>query len=217
MKVRGISVFDLDNTLACCNVSFAFGRFLFKKKELGISYALFLAGVYGLHKLGVCSLARLHKTAFYLFFHKKNAKKIGLLADEFLSNTGNALFRSGILLALEAAKKEKEVVWILSSSPDFLVERIALALGVDHYAGSCYEEDKQGKFSHVCSLMDGKTKEAVLDQYLQDKGWGSVAVYSDSILDLPLLEKAARPIAVFPDKALRRVAKSKSWKIWEGQ
>ena len=211
-----VSVFDLDHTLACGNVSFAFGRFLFSKKELSLLQSLYLAGVYSLHKLGVCSLSHLHKAAFRCFFYNKCKKKIAALADEFLRLKKKTLFRPDLLKLLFCAMKEGQEVWILSSSPDFLVEKVATLLGVAHYAGSCYKEDEQGKFSCISSIMDGKTKEAVLDQFLQETGWNNVVVYTDSILDLPLLEKAGVPIAVFPDRALRKVAKSKSWNVWEG-
>lgn len=209
-----VVVFDLDSTLAYCNVSFAFGKFLVKKKELSLLRACFLGSVYALHKLGFCSLSKLHNTAFRLLFYKKNSKKTEQLVHEFLK--GDALFRPCILAELRAAIVRQENVWILSSSPDFLVGSIAKLLGVAHFAGSCYLKDEQGNYSHICSIMDGKTKEAVLDQFLQGQGWGCVTVYSDSILDLPLLERAAVPVAVFPDKALRKVAKSKSWQLWEG-
>jgi len=35
--------------------------------------------------------------------------------------------------------------------------------------------------------------------------------YSDSINDLPLLQKVANPVAVDPDKNLRQVAEEKGW------
>src|SRR5258708_21283346 len=37
--------------------------------------------------------------------------------------------------------------------------------------------------------------------------------YSDSITDLPMLEAVGRPVAVNPDKDLRRVARERGWPV----
>jgi phosphoserine phosphatase len=37
--------------------------------------------------------------------------------------------------------------------------------------------------------------------------------YGDTILDLPLLEHAGHPVAVYPDEKLRAVAKARGWEI----
>jgi phosphoserine phosphatase len=39
--------------------------------------------------------------------------------------------------------------------------------------------------------------------------------YSDSISDLPLLEKVGNPVCVNPDKKLAKIAINKQWKILE--
>jgi phosphoserine phosphatase len=40
-----------------------------------------------------------------------------------------------------------------------------------------------------------------------------ITFYSDSRTDLPLLEKAAHPVAVNPDPALREIARQRGWRI----
>ena len=37
--------------------------------------------------------------------------------------------------------------------------------------------------------------------------------YGDTILDVPLLEHAAHPVAVYPDKKLKVVALERGWEI----
>jgi phosphoserine phosphatase len=37
--------------------------------------------------------------------------------------------------------------------------------------------------------------------------------YSDSITDLPLLERVSHPVAVNPDARLRRIAERRGWRI----
>lgn len=40
-----------------------------------------------------------------------------------------------------------------------------------------------------------------------------IAAYGDSIADLPMLELSREPVAVQPDRALRRVARERGWRI----
>ncbi len=37
--------------------------------------------------------------------------------------------------------------------------------------------------------------------------------YSDSVTDLPMLEAVGHPVAVNPDKTLRRVAEERGWEV----
>jgi phosphoserine phosphatase len=57
-----------------------------------------------------------------------------------------------------------------------------------------------------------------VEQWLAARGhsWASVAhstFYSDSINDLPLLEKVHEPIATNPDARLRPIASERGWRI----
>jgi len=41
------------------------------------------------------------------------------------------------------------------------------------------------------------------------------SAYSDSHTDLPFLEAVGRPVAVNPDRSLRRIASERSWPVLE--
>lgn len=43
-----------------------------------------------------------------------------------------------------------------------------------------------------------------------------LAAYGDTISDLPMLELAQEPIAVYPDKQLRKIAVDRNWRIIHG-
>ena len=44
-------------------------------------------------------------------------------------------------------------------------------------------------------------------------GFNGTTFYSDSILDMPLLQEVEKPIAVNPDNELLRVSKDLGWEI----
>jgi len=41
----------------------------------------------------------------------------------------------------------------------------------------------------------------------------AAVAYADSYCDLPLLERVAEPVAVRPDRRLRRIAEQRGWEI----
>jgi phosphoserine phosphatase len=56
-----------------------------------------------------------------------------------------------------------------------------------------------------------------MNEWLTQRGldWGAVnsTFYSDSINDLPLLERVNHPVATNPDGRLRAVAEARGWRI----
>ena len=56
-----------------------------------------------------------------------------------------------------------------------------------------------------------------MEQWLADRqlGWGDVesTFYSDSMNDVPLLEKVDHPVATNPDPRLRALAQERGWRI----
>ena len=64
------------------------------------------------------------------------------------------------------------------------------------------------------SLFGGKKKDAV-QAWLEENRLspGEVCFYSDSYTDIPLLEYCGRPVAINPDRMLRREAQKRGWEI----
>jgi phosphoserine phosphatase len=72
-----------------------------------------------------------------------------------------------------------------------------------------------GEIQGVPSFREGKVTR--MEQWLaaHDLGWDQVhtTFYSDSINDVPLLEKADVPVATNPDERLRALATARQWRI----
>ncbi|MDP8956183.1 MAG: HAD-IB family hydrolase [Actinomycetota bacterium] len=106
-------------------------------------------------------------------------------------------------------------VFIVSSSPEEVVRPLAERLGdVDVIATKAKIEDGKytGELEFYC-YGEGKAEmiRKITEQELIDLT-GSYA-YSDSITDLPMLEAVGHPVAVNPDRELRREAERRGWKI----
>ena len=72
-----------------------------------------------------------------------------------------------------------------------------------------------GEIKGVPSMREGKVIR--VEQWLRTMGltWQDIELtfYSDSINDLPLLERATTPIATNPDDKLRSIAQARAWRI----
>lgn len=211
------SVFDLDHTLFHGNSSVAFGRYLFFKGELHLGHGLIALGSYLAAKAHLISLCRLHQASFPVF----RGRHLPLLlshVDRFLDLHLNNLLAPSIHRRLKLAQQEQQKTLLLSNSPDFLVEAIGKRLGIDESVGTAYAVDESGCLVDVSRSLNGNEKRNHLA--LKAKEWqislSETAAYSDSILDLPLLQSVGCPVAAAPDRRLKRVALKESWEVVNG-
>jgi phosphoserine phosphatase len=167
---------------------------------------------FGLYLIHLLPLKTLHRISFWLLFFRQASSPLEALAKEFIETKGRDLLRPELCLECKRAQEEfgKESVFLVSSSPDFLVAPMAALLGIKNILATSYKKDELGNFCSIDSIVDGNKKR----QYFE-KVQAPLYVYSDSIVDLPLLELADTPIAVFPDRRLKRLAKNRGWRIIE--
>lgn len=106
---------------------------------------------------------------------------------------------------------------LLSSSPDFIVSEIAKRMRFHAWAGTEYTLCENQEITGIGLLMEGEQKAAYVLNLMEDLKItkNHVTAYSDSHLDIPLLETAGNPIVVNPDRKLRKVSVSRGWRIFQ--
>jgi HAD superfamily hydrolase (TIGR01490 family) len=114
------------------------------------------------------------------------------------------------LIALHKALGRR--VYIVSSSPDGVVRPLAERLGV-HDVIATRAEVVDGKFTGKLEFYCYREKKAEAIRELEGIDLEGSYAYSDSITDLPMLEAVGNPVAVNPDRELRRIAQQREWKI----
>jgi HAD superfamily hydrolase (TIGR01490 family) len=209
-------IFDLDRTLSPVNVSFAFGRYLYKAGVIPFYSMSLLVAAYFLHKSGLIKVDKLHKIAFRLIFSQRAQVSIQKMVEAFLAEARDWLFRPSLLALLAKEKAQNAQIWLQSSSPECLVLPIAEILGISCVQASRYFVDHHGRYQKVAEVVNGERKRKFLDQFLEKNlvSREEVTAYSDSMLDLPLLEGVGSPIAVHPEKRLEKIARARNWSIW---
>ncbi|MDU7103083.1 MAG: HAD-IB family hydrolase, partial [Corynebacterium sp.] len=106
-------------------------------------------------------------------------------------------------------------VVIVSASAAVLVDIIAEELGVEHVIATELAEEN-GRFTgEVLFYCKGPNKAAALEQTAaaENLDLNASYAYSDSATDIPMLEKVGHPVAVNPDKQLKRHALDHEWNI----
>jgi HAD superfamily hydrolase (TIGR01490 family) len=114
-----------------------------------------------------------------------------------------------------------DTVMIVTATNELVTRPIAQAFGVSELIAVELARDATGwitgEISGVPSFREGKVTRVThwLSQHGLD--WDSVEMtfYSDSMNDLPLLEKAHHPVATNPDARLRQLATERGWRILE--
>jgi HAD superfamily hydrolase (TIGR01490 family) len=112
-----------------------------------------------------------------------------------------------------------DLVVIATATNRFITEPIARELGVEHLIATEPEiigERFTGKVRGTPSFREGKRTR--VEQWLASRGtsldgYAESWFYSDSINDLPLLEKVTNPVAVDPDPRLAAIARERGWKV----
>jgi HAD superfamily hydrolase (TIGR01490 family) len=106
--------------------------------------------------------------------------------------------------------------WIVSASPQRIVEPLAASLGMTGAIGTDgqvvdgrYTGELEGPFIY------GPGKAEAIGKLASDRGYDLKLsyAYSDSVSDLPMMEVVGHPVAVNPDSHLDTIAHERGWPI----
>jgi HAD superfamily hydrolase (TIGR01490 family) len=109
---------------------------------------------------------------------------------------------------------------IITATNEFVTRDIARAFGVQNLIAVNLERRADGhvtnRIAGVPSFQSGKVTR--MADWLAERGlgWSDIArstFYSDSMNDLPLLERVTHPVATNPDARLRALAVQRQWQI----
>jgi phosphoserine phosphatase len=206
-----LHLFDLDRTFVRKNLSYSFYFYLLRE---GIVSPATLAPTVSLrfrYLLGQIGLIEIHRESFRFLLKGMKLSELEEAADRFVGPFIKKWINLSMQREFEGAKKRGERVYLLSSSADFLVKRVAHLCGFDQFGATEYLVDNEGRLCDISSLVTGPEKLVIAKRWAGDV-YEAIA-YSDSGDDVPLLEWSSRAVAVYPDRRLLRVAKERGWPI----
>lgn len=218
MKRMKLALFDLDHTLIPMDSDFEWGQFTVRLgwRDEG-SFSQTNQVFYDQYKAGTLDIAEYIRFATAAIREHGMSKSIAAHA-QYMSEVVQKNIQNQALALVRQHQAAGDEVVIVTATNEFVTRPIAEAFGVTELIAIELERDASGlptgEIKGVPSFREGKV--ARVEQWLAQRGatWESVAqstFYSDSINDLPLLEKVTHPVATNPDDRLRAVAEARGW------
>ena len=127
------------------------------------------------------------------------------------------LYRPGGQSTLQRHRDEGHRLVLLTSASNYVGEIVQDALTLDGFLCNRFEVDTDGVYTGEPDgeLCYGAGKLVHAERYVAEAGvrledcW----FYTDSMADLPVLEKVGHPVCVNPDPRLERLAKKNGWPV----
>ncbi|WP_291011521.1 HAD family hydrolase [Hydrogenophaga sp.] len=215
-----LALFDLDHTLLPLDSDHAWGAFTV---ELGWrdaeTHSRANDAFYEQYQAGTLDIAEYVRFATSAV-REHGQQRAAEAHARFMEQVIRPAMKPQALELVRAHEAAGDVVIIVTATNEFVTRPIAQAFGVDELIAIELERDVQGEptgeIRGTPSFRDGKV--ARVEQWLVERGlsWDRVAhssFYSDSINDLPLLEKVHQPVATNPDQRLSAIATERGWRI----
>jgi HAD superfamily hydrolase (TIGR01490 family) len=138
------------------------------------------------------------------------------IVRETLEDVVEPIIYAEALDLIESHKAAGHKVFIVSASPEEIVLPLGEYLGVDEAIASRAKVDANGKYTgEMERYAYGPLKAEVMREIAAAEGidLAESFAYSDSYTDAPMLEVVGHPVAVNPDRVLRKLAEEKGWEI----
>jgi HAD superfamily hydrolase (TIGR01490 family) len=214
-----IEIFDVDHTITRRSSGRHFVIQGIRKGFLPPNLYLTLPFYYVKYRLGGPFFADMDKKFYDRGFPELKGREAGEIERVSLQSFEERLRGDIFVQALDlirGLKSRGRHIVLATSSLDIVTRPLADFLGVTEMIATRLEFKGgicTGRF--LSPPLIGAEKRRRVVEYIESQGGilESCSFYSDSAHDLPLLEAVGRPIAVNPDRRLRRIAKKRSWKI----
>jgi HAD superfamily hydrolase (TIGR01490 family) len=138
------------------------------------------------------------------------------LVEETLHDVIEPIVYDEALELLRSHRQAGRRIYLVSSAPAEIVDPLAVYLGTDGAISTRARIDADGRYTgEVEFYAHGPTKATAIRALADEQGIDLDAsyAYSDSATDLPMLSAVGHPVAVNPDRELRRAATANGWEV----
>jgi HAD superfamily hydrolase (TIGR01490 family) len=210
------ALFDLDKTLLDTSSGQLYARYLYRRGEMDRTEVLRVAWWGILSRLGILDMQDLIPRLLADAAGDDEAEMRRLCDRWFLEDVQRHVAEAGQRCVREH-QAQGHVVAIVSASTQYVVEPMATYMGIGAQYVCTHLESADGQLTGqvippVC-YGEGKVVWAERFAAEYDVDLDASYFYTDSISDLPLLERVAHPVPVNPDPRLRRLAAQRGWEI----
>ena len=215
-----LCLFDLDHTLLPIDSDHAWGEFVttlgwadaaeFRRRNDAF-YAQYQAGVLDIHEYVAFATEPVRA---------RTPAQAEAAHRQFMREVIAPQLHPAAFELVRAHQSRGDLVALVTATNDFVTAPIAQALGIADLLAVRLERGAggtiTGRIVGTPSYREGKVTR--VQEWLAERGaaWTDferISVYSDSVNDLPLLERATDPVATNPSSALQGIAEARGWRI----
>ena len=220
MTARNLTLFDLDGTLIAGDSDHSFGEFMVAigwadgdawRRRNDEFYATYVAGALDVHAYVAFATS---------VWRERTRPEQDAIHARFMNEVIGPMITPQAIDLVRKHQAAGDLVAIVTATNEFVTRPIADAFGVPELLAIELERDAggavTGAIQGVPTYQHGKVTRVAQWLAAQDAGWDDfdrISVYSDSINDLPLLERATDPVATNPSAALEAVAAERGWRF----
>jgi HAD superfamily hydrolase (TIGR01490 family) len=210
------ALFDMDRTLIRRETASLYVRFQRERGEASLRDLVRVLYWVGQYTLGVIDAPAVAARALEGFAGMTETDLAARCDDWFASHVEAHIADQGRVV-VERHRARGDLLAIVTGATAYAARPLARRLRIDHVVASELMIDQQGRLTGQPEppLCIGPGKVVRAERLATELGFrlDEATFYSDSITDLPLLERVAEPVAVNPDLRLRRQAKRRGWRI----
>ena len=220
-----LALFDLDHTLLPCDSDYEWGQFLARIGVVdGEYYARKNERFYQDYKEGKLNIDEFLRFALKPLSEHSRAQ-LKEWHDAFMEEVIIGQLRQEAIDLVKRHQDAGDLCCVVTATNSFVTRPIVESFGIEHLIATepATAEDHPlanftGEVKGVPNFREGKIlnlHEWLATQKLTLDTLPYSYFYSDSINDLPLLEKVSHPVATNPDDRLRNEARQRNWPILE--
>ena len=210
-----LAIFDLDNTILKLDSDYEMVNYLIDKNFILEKYRKINENYFNSYEHGSININDFSKFSLKPFVGMTQ-DNINFILDDFYYKIIEPAYNLNLIKRINEHKKANQEILLASATNSLIVLYIADKLGFKDSISSrvIFKNGRcTGRIRLPHALGEGKLE--LVKEYCRDFNLclNNACFYSDSTNDLPLLEAVHMPIAVNPDKNLKKFAKNKNWMI----
>lgn len=215
-----LTLFDLDGTLIPVDSDHSFGAFMVEIGWVdGEVWGARNDEFFAQYNAGTLDLPAYVDFATSAWRSRPLAEALAM-RERFMAQVGTPALRPEARALVEQHRSAGDLIALVTATNEFVTAPFAEAFGIEHLIAVQLERDAAGSFTGrvqgTPSFQAGKIVRVNEWLAAQGRRWEDferVHFYSDSMNDLPLLERVSHPVATNPTAALETLARERGWPI----